>query len=161
VLGITDEIRDVFYWAQPPILVNTVLLPFKGRIIYDGIISAYRMFFGGGIKGELKEVYLTAKQNGRIVESLEPASEKYGASARKKPQKDWGPEVAAIVKASNKLKGENVPIQSEAFSLLKASARMAQTAATSSEDTEALWKAFKKVQRASRKLERALYRAEM
>ena len=161
VLGIMDSIQEIFYWTRPPIMVNTVLLPFKGRIIYDGILIPYNMFFGGGIRGELKEIYLTAKQNGRIIESLEPSAQEFGGSRRKGPEKDWGPEVKAILKAANKLKGEGVPIQSEAFSLLRASARMTQAAASSPEDIEALWKEYKKVLRAMRKLERALHRAEM
>ena len=161
VLGLMDSIQEIFYWTRPPIMVNTVLLPFKGRIIYDGILIPYNMFFGGGIREELKEIYLTAKQNGRIIESLEPSAQQFGGSRRRGPEKDWGPEVKAIIKAANKLKGEGVPIQSEAFSLLRASARMTQAAVSSPEDIEALWKEYKKVLRAMRKLERALHRAEM
>ena len=158
VLGIMDSIQEIFYWARSPIMVNTVLLPFKGRIIYDGILIPYNMFFGGGIRAELKEIYLAAKQNGRIIESLGPDA---SGSRRKGPEKDWCPEVKAIIKAANKLKGEGVPIQSESFSLLRASARMAQAAVSSPEDIEALRKEYKKVLRAMRKLERALDRAEM
>ncbi len=159
VLAIQDTFQEIFYWAKPPIMVKTVLLPFKGRIIYDGLISAYPIYFGSGIKSELKEIYLAAKQQGRIIVSLEPGVAKF--SGPKKPSKDWRPDVAAIVKASNKLKGEDVPIQSEAFSLLKASARLAQAAVESPDDLEALRKKLRRVQSAARKLEDALMRAEM
>jgi hypothetical protein len=69
--------------------------------------------------------------------------------------------VDELVKAANKLKGQNVPIQSEAFSLLKASAKMAQAAVYQPDDLEALWQQYKKVHRALSKLETVLYRAEM
>lgn len=32
--------------VQPPARVETVLLPFKGRIVYDGLINADRILFG-------------------------------------------------------------------------------------------------------------------
>jgi hypothetical protein len=40
VLGLTDSLKDFFqHYQRPPILVKTVLLPFKGRIIYDGMFQ--------------------------------------------------------------------------------------------------------------------------
>ena len=38
VLGLTESLEAMFqHYYRPPILVKTVLLPFKGRIIYDGL----------------------------------------------------------------------------------------------------------------------------
>jgi hypothetical protein len=163
VLGLTNSLKEIFqHYHNPPILVKTVLLPFKGRIIYDGLFQTYNIFFGGGIKGNLKEIYMAAKQNQRLIETLEPGHRaQQQKKARSKPGRDWRPEVDELVKEANKLKGEKVPIQSEAFSLLKASARLTQAVVHNPDDLDALWKLNKRVDRALRKLEKTLYRAEM
>jgi hypothetical protein len=162
VLGLTNSLEDMFkYYQRPPILIKTVLLPFKGQIIYDGLFQTYSIFFGGGIRANLKEIYMAAKQNQRIITSLEPGRQaQEQEKARRKPIADWRPEVDDLVKAANKLKGE-LPIQGEAFSLLKASALLAQAVTHHPDDLSALWKLNKRVGSALRKLEAALYRAEM
>lgn len=162
VLGIQDSIKDIFAHRSPPILIEAVLLPFKGRIIHDGIMLPYSIYFGSGIREELKEIYLAAKQNGRIIESLEPGRPGEERKAgRQVVERDWRPEVEAIVKASKKLKGQGVPIQSEAFALLKASARLAQAAIENPVDIDAMWDEEEKVIRALNRLHKVLRRAEM
>jgi hypothetical protein len=163
VLGLTESLAEMFEpYYRPPILVKTVLLPFKGQIIYDGLFQTYSVYFGSGIKGNLREIYMAAKQNRRIIDTLEPARQaKQQQKAADKPTRDWRPEVEELVKAANKLKGQKVPIQSEAFSLLKASTLMAQAAVHQPDDLDALWQQCKKVQRVLRQLETVLYRAEM
>jgi hypothetical protein len=163
VLGLTDSLKDMFqYYHRPPILVKTVLLPFKGHIVYDGLFQTYSIFFGGGIRGDLKETYMAAKQNQRIIETLDPALQaKQREKVQRKPVRDWRPEVDELVNAANKLKGGKVPIQTEAFGLLKASALLAQAAVHNPNDLDALWKISSRVERAVQKLETALYRVEM
>lgn len=162
VLGIYDSVEEIFsFYQKPPILVGTVLLPFKGRIIYDGMLSTYNIFFGSGIRGNLREMYMAAKQNGRIVESLGPYQPRGDEKLKQGAEKDWSEEIGAIVKSANKLKGQGVPMQSEVFTLLKASARLAQAAVQHPDDIDALWKEQKKVQRALGRLETVLYHAEM
>ena len=163
VLGLTDSLKDFFqHYQRPPILVKTVLLPFKGRIIYDGMFQFYNISFGGGIKGNLKEIYMAAKQNQRIIETLDPDPRvRQQEKDWRKPLRDWRPEVDELVKVANKLKGEQVPIQSEAFSLLKASTLLAQAVTHNSADLDDLWKLSNRINRALRKLETALNRAEM
>jgi len=162
VLGIQDSIKDIFAYRNPPILVEAVLLPFKGRIIHDGILQPFNVYFGSGIRGDLKEIYMAAKQNGRIIESLEPGrSGEERKAGRQVVERDWRPEVEAIVKASKKLKGQGVPIQSEAFALLKASARLAQAAVENPDDLDAVWDEERKVIRALNRLETVLHRSEM
>jgi hypothetical protein len=159
VLGLMEGIEEMLGKYYPlPLMIKTVLLPFKGQIIYDGLLQSYNVFFGGGIKGSLKETYLTAKQNGRIIQSLDqpPSRDR----ARRKPMRDWEAELEELVKAVNRFKGDKTPILSETFTLLKASTAMAQAAADDPDDLEALWKLFKRVSRAERQLETALYRAE-
>jgi hypothetical protein len=143
-------------------MTKTVLLPFKDRIIFDGLVQTYNIFFGGGIKGSLKETYMAAKQNRRIIQTLDPILQaQQQEKARRKPTRDWRPEVDELVKATNKLKGGKVPIQNEAFRLLKTSALLAQAVVHNPDDLDALWKLNNRAARALRQLESALDRAEM
>jgi hypothetical protein len=58
-----------------PVLAETVLLPFKGMIVYDGLMSRYKISFGGGIKKMLNENFKEAKARHGIVTSLPLSSE--------------------------------------------------------------------------------------
>ena len=51
-------------------LTQTVLLPFKGRIVYDGLMSSYNISFGPGIRRNLNEDFKEAKARHGIVTSL-------------------------------------------------------------------------------------------
>jgi hypothetical protein len=51
-------------------------------------------------------------------------------------------------------------VYSPAFSLVKASIEFAKLAVENSDDTDRLWKALKKVERATGKAETVLYRAD-
>src|SRR5262249_3443683 len=46
VLALHDAFQDMFHGRQLPIFVKAVLLPFKGTIIYDGLLQGYNLFFG-------------------------------------------------------------------------------------------------------------------
>jgi hypothetical protein len=53
-----------------PVLVETVLLPFKDRIVYDGLLNAYRISFGPGIRRSLDQNYKEARARHGVVTSL-------------------------------------------------------------------------------------------
>ena len=53
-----------------PVLVETVLLPYKGRIIYDGILASYSIYFGSGMRENIIDSYNQAKARYGIVTSL-------------------------------------------------------------------------------------------
>ena len=53
-----------------PIMVETVLLPFKNRIVYDGLLHVFPVFFGSGIRRNIEDSYRKAKMKG-ILESLD------------------------------------------------------------------------------------------
>jgi len=161
VLGLTDSLEEVFYGRKPPVWVQTVLLPFRGRIVYDGLLNVYNIYFGAGIRGNLKEIYMAAKQNRRIIETLEPERQPPKKKrAPRKPPPDWRPVVDELVKTAEGLKGGRSPVQSPAFSVLKASARLAQAAVHDPDDLDAVWEMGRRVQRALRRLETVLDRAE-
>ena len=58
-----------------PVLTQTVLLPFKDKIVYDGLMSSYNISFGPGIRRSLNESFKEAKARHGIVTSL-PMSDK-------------------------------------------------------------------------------------
>jgi hypothetical protein len=53
-----------------PVLTQTVLLPFKDMIVYDGLFTRYRISFGPGIRRSLNESFKEAKERHGIVTSL-------------------------------------------------------------------------------------------
>jgi hypothetical protein len=58
-----------------PVLTKTVLLPFKGMIVYDGMLNTYRITFGSGIRRSLNESFKEAKARHGIVTSLPMSQE--------------------------------------------------------------------------------------
>jgi hypothetical protein len=71
VLGLVSPIEDVVPGPLPT-LARMTLLPFEGRITYDGLMAPYRIYFGSGIRGNLNDIYRLANERGAIVTSLEP-----------------------------------------------------------------------------------------
>ena len=71
--GISDDItswEEMFYGAPMPLIVEATFMPFKDVIISDGLVMPYFVIVGGGMRQMFKDVYLTAKKNGRIHRSL-------------------------------------------------------------------------------------------
>ncbi len=93
VLALADPIEEVV-GRNLPVLANTVLLPFKGQIIYDGFIAPYSVTFGGGARRNLNEDYNEAKQTFGIVSSLPEGSQP--------PQRPKQPRKPSPSKATNR-----------------------------------------------------------
>ncbi len=74
VVGLNDDPLELL--PPPPVMVETALLPFKGMIIYDSLISHYRIMFGGGIRGAFEDSYREAKTRFGIITSLPFTPEK-------------------------------------------------------------------------------------
>ncbi|OOP55441.1 MAG: hypothetical protein AYP45_14700 [Candidatus Brocadia carolinensis] len=109
-------------------MVEAVLLPFKGKIVHDGTLRPYNIFIGGGIRSGLNEAYMAAKQHNRIITTLEPeAAPQTQVHHQQKPGKDWKPVVEELVKACENLQ-RGSSVQSAAFALLRSSARAVQSA---------------------------------
>jgi hypothetical protein len=70
VLGIRNEFIELLPYPLP-MMVHAVLLPWKGRIVCDGLIGTYNILLGPGIRAGLKDAYRRAKAEG-IITSLEP-----------------------------------------------------------------------------------------
>lgn len=164
VLSLYDSFDDIFPKSYLPVYVKTVLLPFKGKLIYDGLMQSYNIHFGGGIKRRIKESYMRAKQNNRIIFSLGEANVLINND---KPvtttqHVDWSKEIKQLMVTSKKLKGGAAQpiINGQIFSLLRASVELANLAIRENADVDVLIKELGKVERSVNKIEKTLYRYE-
>ena len=156
VWGLQQDFDTLFHPSQLPLLVRAVLLPFKDKIIYDGLLQGDKILFGSGISGDLKDIYLSAKQRGEIIENLTHSSSPSAVSV--KSLKDWTPELEELISRASKLRGGGgqPAIYSPIFSLIKASLELGHAATLDPNDEEKLWKLFAKVEQAVRKVERSI-----
>lgn len=69
VHGIISPIEDILI-SPLPAFVKTVLLPFKDKIIFDGLISTSNTLFGSGYRSNLDFAYRNAKERDGIITSL-------------------------------------------------------------------------------------------
>jgi hypothetical protein len=69
VLALSQPFEDLI-GPYLPVLVQTVLLPFKERIVYDGLMTGYHISFGPGIRRSLNESFKETKARHGIVTSL-------------------------------------------------------------------------------------------
>jgi Domain of unknown function (DUF6398) len=102
VLALSEPFEDLI-GPNLPIMVKAVLLPFKGMIVYDGMMSAYSISFGPGIRRSLNESFKEAKLRHGIVTSL-PMSDKplprkapRSKPVPKPPSKDEKDEVLHVI----------------------------------------------------------------
>ena len=56
--------------GEAPVLLDAVLIPFRGSNISDGLVVPYRICFGKGAREDFKEAYMTAKRNRKIHFSI-------------------------------------------------------------------------------------------
>ena len=90
VLALSQPFEDLI-GPHLPVMTETVLMPFQGKIVYDGLLSSYNISFGGGIRRTLNEDYRATKDRLGIVTSL--PIEGRPASGRK-PTKKAKPKAA-------------------------------------------------------------------
>jgi hypothetical protein len=160
VLGLYQGFDELVGRSHLPLYVKTVLLPFKGKIVCDGLFQTYNIYFGGGIRRNLKEAYMTAKQNNRIIESLELTQKENQKKKPREPLKDWKPELSELADKAKDLRGssEDPAIYIPAFSLVRGSIDFAQIAVSDSGNVGNLYKSLRKVERALRKSSTVLNR---
>jgi hypothetical protein len=132
VLGLTEPLNEMIDKSYLPLNIYTTILPFNDKIVYDGIFKSRNVFFGGGIKGELKEIYMSAKQCNRIIESLAKPS---SATRRKKQtsNKALAPVINELKKSISKisLSSDDPAILKPTLSMLKSSLILLEIAADS------------------------------
>ena len=113
VHGIQDPLDEVIPSYALPQMVETILLPFKGQIIYDGLLAGYSVHFGGGIRSDINHTYKVAKQKDRIITTLEPD---LATPVIIKPKKNIAPQLKDLSAALTKLKSDS-PLQNSALAL--------------------------------------------
>ncbi len=69
VVGIKSEIEE--FTPFLPMMAETILLPFKGKIIYCGIINPYPVHIGSNMRRGFNADYQKAKSRFGIITSLE------------------------------------------------------------------------------------------
>jgi hypothetical protein len=121
VLGLKDELGDILPPYGLPIMTKAILLPFKGQIIYDGLLESYNIHFGGGIRSRLNHTYTVAKQKERIITSLEP---NLAAPKIIKPQNTALPQLKELSTGMSKIKGDST-LQNAALKLANLSLGLA------------------------------------
>jgi hypothetical protein len=73
VLGLVSPIQEII--PNPvPVWVNTVLLPFEDKIIYDSLFKSFPLIFGAGIRRSLNNAYRRVQECGGIITTLQPRS---------------------------------------------------------------------------------------
>ncbi len=126
-------------------LFDALLLPFKGQIVYDGLLGLENLSFGGGMRYGFKEIYLIAKDNDAIIESLDEdaiASKPKSSKSKAKPSKDWTPLLDDLSTTAKTLRGGSgqPALYSPAFSLVRTSIELAQMATAEPPDIDKLLK---------------------
>ena len=159
-----SALRDSFEAMIPkfalPQRITTNLLPFQDRIIYDGFIKSYNVFFGSGISNDLKRIYMKAKHNEKIIASFDEA--KNLTPKKKKAAKNWKPEIQELLVKAKKMRsdaGQN-ELLSPSFSLVKASLELAELATSEKPDFHQIYKIFTRIEREFGKAQELLYYLE-
>jgi len=70
VVGISQPVESVVRHTFP-VLVETILLPFKNKIIYDSFIGTFGIHMGPGMRKYLKGNYNSMKKTTGIIEMLQ------------------------------------------------------------------------------------------
>ena len=78
-------------------MCKTILLPFRGRIVYDGMLSGDNLIIGSNMTRELNDAYNAAKKKHGIITTLPWHAElpksmsKRGTALMKSGQRQSGP----------------------------------------------------------------------
>jgi hypothetical protein len=109
VCGITDSLEETFP-VRPPFMMETVLLPFKGKIIYDSLVVRYNVVFGPGMRSSFKRECNELKRVHGITEVLGADPPPPGRRGKpKRPAAPRGPRPAGPGRAAELPPGVNVP----------------------------------------------------
>ena len=68
-LGLTNPLKVIM--PQVPTVVETVLLPFEGQIVCDGLLKGGRLYFGSGMRRSINSSYEQSKAQFGIITSLD------------------------------------------------------------------------------------------
>jgi hypothetical protein len=159
VLGITQDIEDLFMQA-PPVFVTTVLLPWRDKITYDGLLHSYNVSFGPGIRGRLNQTYQKIKATTGIIETL--GGPKGEQPVARRPKKR-GPSVEELLTTLDqieqeiaRLKTPELSTQRSAFGVLRAAVDLTRSAVDEQADMDEVVRAGRRLNSAVNRLYTAL-----
>lgn len=160
VVGITEEIENLIPAAALPARVETVLLPFRGRIIYDGVIRTSSVIFGPGIQRGLNETYRVARESRGVLERLDlrDDTERVRPRQRRAPQPPLLPSAERIAREVESLKGADTAAERRALAVLRAAAHLLCEIADDAEDWDQAVKDIRRTRTALTHLEREVER---
>lgn len=67
VLGLGQEIEEVIGPETPIIVDQVILLPFRGQIVYDGLLNRLSVSLGPGVRRTINDSYRAAKERGLVT----------------------------------------------------------------------------------------------
>ena len=169
VLGLHGSIEELVGFLRPPIYVKAVLLPFQGRIVYDGVLEPAQIFFGPGLRASLNETYQAIRENQGIIESLTAAEGAAGAPSPESPQKSRRrPSAPALLLALERiaqeiegLRGTETVLERRALAALRAAASLARTVAAEPDNEEAIARALRRTRTAVSQVDTSLDRRRL
>lgn len=89
VVGINEPIQDVLGTTQP-LMLETTLMPFRGKITYDGYFRGQMIMLGRNYAASFNELYKRLKAGRGIVTDLLDADTSTSKTPRKRPRKKKG-----------------------------------------------------------------------
>jgi hypothetical protein len=157
VLALQDSFREILGNNPVPAYVTTNLLPFKGQIIYDGILEPFGLSFGSGIRGSMKGIYMNAKEQGTIIHDLLAAPPEENKGSAQKIRKELSKLIVELQELEQNLDTCELSATdaNSIISLLNSTVQYAigRFNAYDAGDYELAYKQFKKLKQALRKFE--------
>ncbi|MGL5513085.1 MAG: hypothetical protein ACRDBM_07675, partial [Sporomusa sp.] len=69
VKGMTTSIAEAMH-SHLPVMLETVLLPFGDKIVYDSFMASHSIEFGAGIRDMFEDEYANSKDKYGIITKL-------------------------------------------------------------------------------------------
>ena len=60
IKGLNANIDEIIGYEELPKFITTAIIPFKGKLVYDGIISSFAISAGLGLKKMVENEYQTS-----------------------------------------------------------------------------------------------------
>ena len=70
IIGLMQSIEDITPKGCLPVLVGAALIPFQGKIVYDGVLSGGDLIIGNNYRREFNAIYMEDKKAKRIIERV-------------------------------------------------------------------------------------------
>ena len=162
VLGLNQPFEEVVHGRLPAFILTT-LLPFGDKITYDGMVSTYPVFIGGGMRRNFNDEYSYARRHGQIITTLLPES------AEPAPVKSAVPTacehrsaVRSLADKADKLRGGGTrPLHSPALAMLRWSTALAASCLEDKPDVDHIRKQLGQISKAFKQIDRVIWEGQV